>query len=107
MNYKKIIENGYGKLAEKLPAEDKAYLKGYKQAIEDLKTFKDNIGDFINNDIKTLAKIQTEIAECTVDSAVEWLDSEHDGILISCVDHNHYSIDANGNIVDDEVGKNE
>lgn len=101
MDCKRIIENGYGRLAEKLPEADKEYLGGFKHATEELENFKANIGMFIAQDVPTLRRIEEELSLLVINNAIDWLNSTHDEILISFVENNHYSIDENGNIVDD------
>lgn len=102
MNYDYILEhNGYGKLAEYLPETDKRFLAGYKAAIDDLELYKENIADDIDNDCETIAKIEEEIATCALDNAINSLETEMKGITIGFVDMNHYSIDIDGEIYDD------
>lgn len=101
MNFRKIITDGYGKLAEKLPERDKGFLEGWEAAIEELTAFEENLDYFIKQDAPTLRKAEEEYSKLVIENIRAWLKDAHDENLVSFVDNNHYSIDEDGNIVDD------
>lgn len=106
MDFKHIIENdGYGKLAEKLPDYQKGILQGFDCAIEALDTFLANIDIFIGDEgVEILKQLQEQMAEVVIANAKMWIDNERDEHLVAFVDQNHFSLDENGNIIDENEG---
>ena len=107
MDCNEILENGYDRLAELLPERDKSTLEGYDYALEDLETFKENLDDIsaFADMSPALERIGHEIAVRTVERAITWLESARAEMVIAFVDSNHYSIEEDGSIVDDDTGE--
>ena len=101
MDFKRIINNGYGKLAEKLPSDKKAVLETIKYTIEDLDCFMSNLDmmEGFEDDKTILGRIKYQVAEEVIEHLKDWLDKRHDEYLVAFVEDNNYSINANGKVV--------
>lgn len=99
MDYKRIIRDGYGKLAEYLPEKEKGILECFNIIKEDLDSF--CLEDIVENQT-ILGKIKEEIVHQVIDDIKEWLEYKHDEYLIAFVEKNNYSLDQNGNVIKDK-----
>ena len=95
------------KLEEKLGDFEKGYLKALDDLIEDVSIFK---GEYIDDqcessNINTFNKIHLEVAEDVYNHLIEGLKYRREESQVVFIDSNHYSIDENGNIIDDNLKK--
>ena len=104
MDFKRIIDNGYGKLVEKLPSDKKAVLETIKDIIDDLDCFKATLDmmEGFEDDKTILGRIKYQIAEEVIKHLKKWLNDRHDECLVAFVDNNNHSINEKGEAVKDE-----
>ena len=79
MDYKRIIRDGYGKLAEYLPDYEKGILECFSIVKEDLDSF--CIEDIVEHQT-ILGKIKEEITSQVINDIKEWLDYKHDELEV-------------------------
>lgn len=88
----------YRKETDKLNEVDKAYIGGYRNAIEDVMCFFDNLDDY------DALSVEKELTEKVKDHLKEWMEIEEVETVCSLFDHADYLpenielVDANASI---------
>lgn len=101
MNTKYILHhNGYDKLIPYLPDYQKGVIDGMKEALSYVDTFFDNLS-FGKDNESLIEQMKLEVIAESFETFKTWLDTYTDDICISFIENNHYSIDLNGEVVDD------
>ncbi len=95
------------KLEEKLDDYEQGYLACFDNLLkEDLDNIEFNYKDNLDDDVKFFKTIKKEVADQVFDyirTAIKCLRTEHQ---VCFIESNHYSIDEHGNVVDDNLIKN-
>ena len=92
------------KLHNVLPDNDKAFLDGIEWIYNDLVNLKENVKFRIEeeDDIKAFTKIKIQIWEDLFPIIEHWVEGHYRDLELSMIENNHYSVDENGNVVDED-----
>lgn len=94
-------KNGYKEARNQLKEDERAYLFGYKQAIEDVKNYVENNIDLlgVEDEDTTIGKMETEIVQTAGENLLELLDSDwHESLISFLDDHGEDESDGQGKL---------